>query len=208
MKRVPSVAAVPLVLLVALLAAPFGAVAQPAPAQQSAVSPSFAAPFFFGSFNAVSDAGGANPSGQVSYHLGGGLGSNTSATVVCLSVSGNSAVVGFVGTIDDPFPPPPQRVVGELVVVDNAPGPNNFLDTVALSQRITDTGTANCLAPGPLTIGPLNLMSGDIIVTAAPPLPTSKDQCKNGGWRTFPGFKSQGDCVSFVATGGEHPPGS
>jgi hypothetical protein len=200
MTRLPSVAAALLVLLVALLAAPSGSVAQPAPAQQSAVSPSFVAPFFFGSFNAVSDAGGANPSGQVSYHLGGGLGSNTSATVVCLSVSGNTAVVGFVGTIDDPFPPPPQRVVGELVVADNAPGPNNFLDTVALSQRITDTGTANCLAPGPLTIGPLNLMSGDIVVTAAPPLPTSKEQCKNGGWRDFPGFKNQGDCVSFVAT--------
>jgi hypothetical protein len=28
--------------------------------------------------------------------------------------------------------------------------------------------------------------------------PTSKDQCKNGGWRTFGMFKNQGDCVSFV----------
>ena len=36
--------------------------------------------------------------------------------------------------------------------------------------------------------------------------PTSKDQCKNGGWRTFPGFKNRGDCVSFVATGGKNPP--
>jgi hypothetical protein len=206
MKLLPSVAAVLLVLLVALLAAPSGAVAQPAPAQQSAVSPSFVAQFFFGSFNAESDAGGANPSGQVSYHLGGGLGIDTSATVVCLSVSGNTAVVGFVGTIDDPFPPPPQRVVGELVVADNAPGPNNFLDTVALSQRITDTGTANCSAPGPLTIGPLNLMSGDIIVTAAPPLPASKEQCKNGGWQSFGVFKNQGDCISFVATHGINAP--
>jgi hypothetical protein len=38
--------------------------------------------------------------------------------------------------------------------------------------------------------------------------PTSKDQCKNGGWRNFPGFKNQGDCVSFVATGGRNPPGA
>jgi hypothetical protein len=37
--------------------------------------------------------------------------------------------------------------------------------------------------------------------------PTSKDQCKNGGWRNYPGFKNQGDCVSFVATGGKTPPG-
>ena len=34
---------------------------------------------------------------------------------------------------------------------------------------------------------------------------TSKDQCKNGGWRNFPGFKNQGGCVSFVATGGGTP---
>jgi hypothetical protein len=40
------------------------------------------------------------------------------------------------------------------------------------------------------------------------PLPTSKEQCRNGGWRNYPGFKSQGDCVSFVATGGTHPPGT
>lgn len=32
--------------------------------------------------------------------------------------------------------------------------------------------------------------------------PTSKDQCKNGGWMTFnnPTFKNQGACVSYVAT--------
>jgi hypothetical protein len=30
--------------------------------------------------------------------------------------------------------------------------------------------------------------------------PTSKDQCKNGGWQTFnnPSFKNQGQCVSYV----------
>jgi hypothetical protein len=38
-------------------------------------------------------------------------------------------------------------------------------------------------------------------------LPTSKDQCKNGGWRDFGGtFKNQGDCVSFVATHGRNQP--
>jgi hypothetical protein len=35
--------------------------------------------------------------------------------------------------------------------------------------------------------------------------PTSKDQCKKGGWQDFnnPTFKNQGDCVSFVASHGE-----
>lgn len=33
--------------------------------------------------------------------------------------------------------------------------------------------------------------------------PTSKDQCKNGGWQTFtdPSFKSDGDCVLYVNMG-------
>jgi hypothetical protein len=34
--------------------------------------------------------------------------------------------------------------------------------------------------------------------------PTSKDQCKNGGWATFDtprAFKNQGDCIQFVNTG-------
>jgi hypothetical protein len=34
----------------------------------------------------------------------------------------------------------------------------------------------------------------------------TKDQCTNGGWETFGVFKNQGDCVSFVATGGANQP--
>jgi hypothetical protein len=37
-------------------------------------------------------------------------------------------------------------------------------------------------------------------------LPTSIDECKNGGWKTFGVFKNQGDCVSFVVTKGRNPP--
>jgi hypothetical protein len=37
-------------------------------------------------------------------------------------------------------------------------------------------------------------------------LPTSKEQCKDGGWQAFGVFKDQGDCVSYVATGGKNPP--
>jgi hypothetical protein len=43
--------------------------------------------------------------------------------------------------------------------------------------------------------------------------PTSKDQCKNGGWQNSNlvdasgnPFKNQGDCVSFVASGGKSDP--
>jgi hypothetical protein len=36
--------------------------------------------------------------------------------------------------------------------------------------------------------------------------PTSAEQCKKGGWASFsnPTFKNQGDCVSYVATGGSN----
>ena len=45
---------------------------------------------------------------------------------------------------------------------------------------------------------------GDVTVTDAPAVPTSEDQCNNGGWRNFGAtFKNQGQCVSFVATGGK-----
>jgi hypothetical protein len=39
-----------------------------------------------------------------------------------------------------------------------------------------------------------------------PPRPTSAEQCKNGGWKAYGLFKNQGDCVSYVATGGRNPP--
>jgi hypothetical protein len=42
---------------------------------------------------------------------------------------------------------------------------------------------------------------GDLAFT---PLPTSQDQCKNGGWQRFSfpyNFKNQGDCIQFVNTG-------
>jgi hypothetical protein len=39
-----------------------------------------------------------------------------------------------------------------------------------------------------------------VFVTPPPPGPTSKNQCKNGGWQTFtnPAFANQGDCVKYV----------
>lgn len=38
------------------------------------------------------------------------------------------------------------------------------------------------------------------------PPPTSKDACKGDGWKAYdnPGFKNQGDCVSYVSTSGRN----
>jgi hypothetical protein len=39
------------------------------------------------------------------------------------------------------------------------------------------------------------------------PRPTSADQCKKGGWQNYgTTFRNQGDCVSYVATGGKNQP--
>jgi hypothetical protein len=38
------------------------------------------------------------------------------------------------------------------------------------------------------------------VVVDSPPPPTSKDQCKNGGYKQY-GFKNQGQCVAFVERG-------
>lgn len=36
--------------------------------------------------------------------------------------------------------------------------------------------------------------------------PITTAECKDGAWETFGVFKNQGDCVSYVATGGTNPP--
>ena len=38
------------------------------------------------------------------------------------------------------------------------------------------------------------------------PAPASAEDCKKGGWQAFGVFKNQGDCVSFVETGGRNEP--
>lgn len=41
-----------------------------------------------------------------------------------------------------------------------------------------------------------------------PPMPSTKDDCKNGGWQNYgTTFRNQGDCVAFVATRGKNAPG-
>jgi hypothetical protein len=46
-----------------------------------------------------------------------------------------------------------------------------------------------------------NSVGGDIVIIDTPALPISKDQCKDGGWRNFPQFKNQGECIAFVNHG-------
>jgi hypothetical protein len=59
-----------------------------------------------------------------------------------------------------------------------------------------ESGTANLANAGHgYLIDNLSLLSNSVVGP-----PTNKDQCKNGGWKTFnnPTFRNQGQCVSFV----------
>ena len=148
----------------------------------------------FGSFadlsvNVSSGPSGENPTGDASVILAGVIEPFRSASVDCLAVNGNQAV--FAGALS----PNPFGVTHyKLVVVDTGVGaPTPDMIGLATTSGGTPLDCSSFGANSPLT--------GDIVVTDAQPFPTTKDQCKNGGWRNYVVFKNQGDCVSFVATG-------
>jgi hypothetical protein len=51
-----------------------------------------------------------------------------------------------------------------------------------------------------------NNASASFTITVRVGFPTDKNQCKNDGWKrfTYPSFKNQGECVSFVERGIGH----
>jgi hypothetical protein len=128
---------------------------------------------------------GQNPTGRVTFF---GV-SDPVRQVVCLHVEGDAAtIVVSAGEVES-----------LLRVVDGA------VDTVgAMTWLLSSFPADACEHPPTLVQFPL---AGGIVVTDGQPFPTSKAECKNGGWRNFASFKNQGDCVSFVATKGKNPPG-
>jgi hypothetical protein len=135
----------------------------------------------FETIDAHSGPSGENPVGTIE-----AIG--FTGTISCLNVNGNRASLG----VNFPF--------GQflLLVEDNGPGTNDrrgFGDPVLPDNNVCpdpDTLSDRLSPPG---------VEQDYIVHDAPALPSVKDQCKNGGWRNFPDFKSQGQCVAFVQRG-------
>jgi hypothetical protein len=142
-------------------------------------------------FSATSGPSGQNPSGYaiIDFVVFGSAHFHVEGRVTCLSVSGNQAVVGF--ELDPNLSNFP--AVGAIIeVTDNGPPGSNPPD-VFNSGPVSDPTSCT-----PRLISPtLDVFEGDVLVVDAPPLPTSTEQCKNGGWKQF-GFKNQGACVSFV----------
>jgi hypothetical protein len=139
------------------------------------------------SFNVSSGPSGENPTGDVSAVFFGTFFQSTS--VDCLAVSGNIAT--FAGALG---PNTFDLTHYKVTVEDN--GPTG--DTVGITATTTPFDCAEPLGPE----FALPLTDGEIVVVDAPALPTSKQQCKNGGWRDFGDtFKNQGQCVAFVQRG-------
>jgi hypothetical protein len=142
-------------------------------------------------FDAHSGSAGENPRGTITAVTR--FGDRITTPVTCLYVNEHRAVVGTVVGTNTLF----------LIVEDSTD--DEVADTEA--EGVVSGGGAPTTCPAdPPIIEPPRPMPGDVVVHDAVPLPTSKDQCKNGGWRNFgTTFKNEGQCVSFVATGGKKP---
>jgi hypothetical protein len=162
-------------------------------------------PFGFGvalTVDARSGPEGGDPSGVITWFEGGPTPGSTrglSGTVTCLHVDRAAAVIGFSGrvtTSDLEFE------AGFARVVDGG-GPGSGLDSfeVVITEFAflrPPPGPTDCAAvSGSGTV--YRNETGDLVVVDAPSRPTSKQQCKDGGWRGFGDlFKNQGQCVAFV----------
>lgn len=142
-------------------------------------------------FEATSGPSGEDPTGHVALELApGGIGSlHIEGPVRCVSVSGNEAVVGFEPSLLNP---------GALIeVVDNGPPGSDPPDLFIAHGLPHAVDASSCV---PTDFPRQEVVEGDVTVTDAT-APTNKEQCRHGGWRNFPGFKNQGQCVAFVQRG-------
>jgi hypothetical protein len=155
-------------------------------------------------FDAHSGPTGENARGEVVFATGERVGFMFDrGDVTCLAVSGKRASIGvnFQGLSQGPGEPH-----SAILFVEDIGGEG--LDKFAI-QDLAPGITAPTVCPGELPaglqLGPtyprMFTDDGTVTVTDAPnPLPTSKEQCKNGGYAAF-NFKNQGECVAFVQRG-------
>jgi hypothetical protein len=162
--------------------------------------------------NAQSGTSGQNPSGTASFTasvtiLGRTFLVSLSGPVTCLSVTGpdqgagtptspTTAFLTFISTSG--------ALSGDVTPVEVVDNGGNGEDLFIPGIPSAGGNPSVC---GPVGLPSTQLTGGRAVVFDAPLLPTSKDQCKDGGWLNFPQFKNQGNCVSFVASKGKNQPG-
>jgi hypothetical protein len=84
---------------------------------------------------------------------------------------------------------------------------STLFDLYMIFDEGTDTPTGGLIGTAGLVHVDNFSVNGQVV--GSPTSPTSKDDCKNGGWQNMldangHSFKNQGDCVSYVATGGKN----
>ncbi len=157
-------------------------------------------------FDAHSGPAGENPRGLAIFNTGERVGLRQDLGVVtCLAVHGNKASLGvnFSGLdLDAPH-------AALVFVEDNGEAGQDRLGVQDLPAGSSAPFVCPANPPAGLSLGPtyaVNSNDPNMTVTDAVRFPTAKDQCKNEGWKSFPGFKNQGQCVSFVPSGGKNAP--
>jgi hypothetical protein len=142
-------------------------------------------------FDAHSGPSGESPTGTVRTDVEllepGNFLTFDTARVTCLNVTDNRATIGTQS----------QSGVGILHLVEDNDGAGQDRHAVLLPGQVP----TDCPANLSIVLSPI--FGGDITVHDSVPFPISKDQCKNGGWRDFPEFKNQGQCIAFVERGPE-----
>jgi hypothetical protein len=87
-------------------------------------------------------------------------------------------------------------------------GPGDSTPVIDVGPEIPGTHVLTAQATGVgggCNVGTLNSWGGTLTVwTVMPVGPTTKDQCRNGGWSNFSAFHNQHQCITYVNTAGTH----
>jgi hypothetical protein len=187
------------VLALGALTTPSGSIAAPAPPaqplQDSVMGRALTVEGVDFEITARSGPSGENPTGQVTFRSGG---SANTGTVTCLTVHANVALLKAEFVSADLVTLVSLRITD--LPVDFLGRPQDRVDV-----GLTSTAASECSSPEATYFSEQRVFTGDITVVDAPSLPTSKEQCKNGGYSAY-GFKNQGECVAFVDRGPKPKP--
>jgi hypothetical protein len=179
--------------LVALALAPGVSSAAAEPLDTVTVTNASGSNYLNVNISAQSGTSGQNPTGTASFNV---IGLQVSGPVTCLSVTGPDMGGGTFAspTVAVLNVQSSQFGIVTVEVGDLGGGGRDDISSIPTGRAPSDCSPFNP------SNGILGFLSRAVVFDA-PLVPTSKDQCKSNGWRNFPQFKNQGDCVSFVENG-------
>jgi hypothetical protein len=114
-----------------------------------------------------------------------------------------------VGTAPTQLDVTAQRLIESFTSTAPTTTSTTTTSTTTTSTTTTSTTTTSTIPEEPSTTTTTTEAPTTTTTEAPPGGPVDAGQCKKDGWRNFPhlGFKNQGDCVSYVSTGGTNEPG-